>query len=148
MLGSTPLQLGSGGGEPSILIAPHGQALIDWPAGDDSGYLYEAVRAADGTVGPTTVVGTFMLILAGPMTRDPIIIDGNGNEVLCYEAGPDQETFWQLRLPGGTFGAPSQVPSSVNGSSFLVLRTPNVVTIGWHAADGTMLADIRLGPSS
>jgi hypothetical protein len=132
---STSLDLGAGAGAPEVLIDPHGQALIDWASGD--GQLYEAVRATDGTVGSTTVIGTVP-------TDDPIVIDGQGNELLSYESGPYEVTFWQWRPPGGTFDNATSVPGS-SGNSFLLLRTPDVITMGWDTSNGTMLADIRLG---
>jgi len=128
-------EAGAGAGPPTVLIDPHGQALTDWQQGDL--YIEEAVRATDGTIGATSIIGTVMNI------GEPMVMDAHGDTVLCYEAGPDGETFWQLRPRGGTFGAPTPVHDSVNGDSFLVLRTPNVVTIGWNTKAGTMLADIR-----
>ena len=128
------LEPGANAGPPTVLIDSHGQALIDWQQGNYQ--LEEAVRAPDGTIGPSGIIGTVM-------GSEPMVMDGLGDTVLCYEAGPDAETFWQLRPPGATFGAPTAVPSSVNGDSFLLLRTPNVVTIGWNTKTGTVLADVR-----
>jgi len=122
---------------PDAFVDPRGQAVIDWQYGDFA--IAEAVRAADGTVSAPTVVGTDIV------GAEPIIMDGHGNEVLTYAAGPDQEAFVQLRTAGGSFGDSMMLPDTAyNAYSFLVLRTPDVVTIGWTTPTGTVLSDIRL----
>jgi hypothetical protein len=105
---------GTAAGRPDILIDPKGQALIDWQQGDFQ--IEEAVRAPDGTIGPTSIIGNNIV------GAEPLIMDAHGDTIVSYEAGPDQETFWQLRPPGGTFGGWTPIPDSVNGYSFLMLR--------------------------
>jgi hypothetical protein len=121
---------------PDVFVDPHGQAVIDWQYGDFA--IAEAVRAADGTLSAPGVVGDDVV------GAEPLIMDGHGNEVLTYCAGPDQEAFIQLRAAGGTFGGATMLPDTAYGAySFLLLRTPDVVTIGWTTPAGTVLSDIR-----
>ncbi|HXR13110.1 MAG TPA: hypothetical protein VN740_00535 [Solirubrobacteraceae bacterium] len=129
-------EAGAGAGPPSVLIDPHGQALIDWQQGDL--YIEEAVRATNGTIGATRIIGT----MTG--TSEPIVMDARGDTVLSYD-GVEGQSYWMLRPPGGTFGAPTPVPGG--GNSFLLLRTPTIVTLGWNTKTGTVLADINLSGS-
>jgi hypothetical protein len=122
-------------GNPAVFIDPQGRAVIDWQQGDFQ--FEEAVRSADGAIGASSVIGND--IVGG----EPIIMDGHGNEVLSYEAGPYFESFVRLRHSLGTFGSETMLPGSCFSPSFLVLRAPDVVTTGWTTKTGTVLSDIR-----
>ena len=64
-------------------------------------------------------------------------------EVLSYEEGMSSAAYVQVRRAGGTFGDPLGLGSLTSGP-FLVLRTPEVVTIGWTRDSGTtVLSDVR-----
>jgi hypothetical protein len=126
-------------GPPTVLVDPHGEALIDWAQVDYT--IAESVRASNGELGPARVIGRVL-------GNDPMVMDARGDTVLAYLAGPYDEAFWSVRPSEGTFGPSVLLANSGSGPPFLLERTGDVVTIGWTTPTGTRLSDIRITEAS
>ncbi len=123
-------------GAPTVLVDPAGEALIDWVQIDYS--IAESALAKDGTAGASRVIGHVL-------GNEPMLMDGRGDTVLAYEAGPYYEVFWSARPAGGVFGNSELLPDSCLGPPFLVPHNADTVTLGWTTRSGTRIADIRVG---